>query len=60
MNAEDLKDRIVSRLYAAFGDDTGALFGIHDRAAVEAIVRQTLLIEHSGARIQEEVKEKNE
>jgi len=52
MNVEDLKDRIVSCLYEAFGDDTGALFGIHDRAAVEAIVRQTLLIEHSGARSQ--------
>ncbi len=40
--------QIADRLYAAFGTDSGILFGIppHLRTTVEAIIQQTLFIEN--------------
>jgi len=37
--------QIADRLYTAFGTDTGIIFGITSRKAVEAIIQQTLAIE---------------
>lgn len=34
--------RIADKLYAAYGTDTGVLFGITDRSIIESIIRFTL------------------
>ena len=37
-----MKEEIVNKLYAAYGTDSGILFGIKERSIVEAIVDFTL------------------
>lgn len=42
MSDEELTNEIVDKLYAAFGTDTGAIFGIRNRGIVAAIVSSTI------------------